>query len=335
MGERITYAYDVLGNLTTKSADTTTSFEYDVAGRLTAATSPSSTLTYAYDVLGQVLAETVNGRTLTHAYDGLGRRVARTTPTGSASNWAYDVADNCTQLTASGPTIRFTHDLTGNELDRRIDETIALHHAFDALGRLTAQSVSTRGGHLVQQRAYTYRLDGALFAIDDHRTGIRRFELDRASRVTAVHAADWTETYAFDPAGNQTQANWPSDHPSHQAAGTRTYEGTRITRAGHIRYEHDELGRVTVRQKRRLSRKPDTWRYTWDAEDRLISTTTPDGTVWHYTYDPLGRRTAKLCMAADGETVAERTDFTRVTKGSDVSGDAEWELEKPKSSCNS
>jgi RHS repeat-associated protein len=37
---------------------------------------------------------------------------------------------------------------------------------------------------------------------------------------------------------------------------------------------------------------------------------TPDGTRWRYTYDPLGRRSAKLRLADDGETVVERVDFT-------------------------
>jgi RHS repeat-associated protein len=77
-----------------------------------------------------------------------------------------------------------------------------------------------------------------------------------------------------------------------------------------VRYEHDALGRITLRQKIRLSRKPDTWRYSWDAEDRLTGVVTPDGTRWRYVYDPLGRRTAKLRLATDGETVVERVDFT-------------------------
>jgi RHS repeat-associated protein len=128
--------------------------------------------------------------------------------------------------------------------------------------------------------------------------------------VTAVHAANWTERYAYDEAGNQTAATWPANHPGQEAVGERAYTGTRIVRAGKVRYEHDELGRVTLRQKTRLSRRPDTWRYEWDAEDRLISVVTPDGTRWRYTYDPLGRRTAKLRLAEDGETVIERVEFT-------------------------
>ncbi|MFF1708776.1 RHS repeat-associated core domain-containing protein [Streptomyces sp. NPDC058268] len=141
-------------------------------------------------------------------------------------------------------------------------------------------------------------------------SGTRRFDLDMAARVTAVHAADWTESYAYDVAGNLTQAEWPRSHAGHEATGARDYSGTGITRAGRIRYEHDALGRLVLRQKTRLSRKPDTWRYSWDAEDRLISVTTPDGTHWRYLYDPLGRRVGKQRLAPDGSAVVEETLFT-------------------------
>ncbi|MEK8142227.1 RHS repeat domain-containing protein [Streptomyces sp. M10(2022)] len=38
--------------------------------------------------------------------------------------------------------------------------------------------------------------------------------------------------------------------------------------------------------------------------------TTPDGAVWRYQYDPLGRRTAKQRLADDGSTILEQTSFT-------------------------
>lgn len=38
--------------------------------------------------------------------------------------------------------------------------------------------------------------------------------------------------------------------------------------------------------------------------------TTSDGTRWRYRYDPLGRRTAKQRLGADGESVAEEVRFT-------------------------
>ncbi|CAM5490582.1 hypothetical protein SANTM175S_10363 [Streptomyces antimycoticus] len=111
--------------------------------------------------------------------------------------------------------------------------------------------------------------------------------------------------------GGQPKARGLAEHATRPGGdGPRTYTGTRITGAGSFRYEHDAAGRLTLRQKTRLSKKPDTWRYTWDAEDRLVSVTTPDGTVWRYRYDPFGRRTTKQRLAADGESVLEQTDFT-------------------------
>ncbi|MER6025621.1 DUF6531 domain-containing protein [Streptomyces sp. NPDC001851] len=312
LGEVTSFERDVLGRITTKDASgALTTYAYDFTDQLAQATGPDGTaLTLLRDRYGRLQSETVNGRTLTYAYDSLGRRTGRTTPTGAVSTWSYDAAGNRTRLTTNGRTIDFAYDEAGRELTRRIAETITLEHTFDPLGRLTTQSVTGAQGRTLQSRAYTYRADGNVIGIDDQLSGTRRFDLDATGRVTAVHAADWTERYAYDEAGNQTEAIWPANHPGAEATGPRTYAGTRITRAGNVRYEHDALGRITLRQKTRLSRKPDTWHYEWDAEDRLTSVVTPDGTRWRYTYDPLGRRTAKLRLAADGETVLERVDFT-------------------------
>ncbi|MET8979204.1 putative T7SS-secreted protein [Streptomyces sp. NPDC004539] len=312
LGETTTFERDHLNRPTRKdSAGQVTTYAYDLTDSLALATGPDGTiLSILRDRFGRVRSETVGDRTVTYTYDDLGRRTGRTTPTGAVTTWSYDAAGRRTDMRASGRDIDFTYDEAGRELARHIGESVTLSHTFDQLGRLTAQSVTDRAGRSVQHRAYTYRADGNLTGIDDQLIGLRRFDLDATGRVTAVHAADWTETYAYDAAGNQTQADWPATHPGHEATGPRAYTGTRITRAGQVRYEHDALGRVTLRQKTRLSRKPDTWRYAWDPEDRLTSVTTPDGTRWRYTYDPLGRRTSKLRLADDGETVVERVDFT-------------------------
>ena len=152
-------------------------------------------------------------------------------------------------------------------------------------------------------RAYTYRPDGHLITVEDSREGTSRLTLDAAARVTRVDARDWTETYTYDEAGNQTAATWPETHAAPEACGPRTYTGTRIRSAGRLGYEHDAAGRVIKRRKKHLSRRPEIWHYEWDAEDRLVRATTPDGTVWHYTYDPLARRVSK-------HSETERVDFT-------------------------
>ncbi|MER7794968.1 putative T7SS-secreted protein [Streptomyces sp. NPDC097640] len=311
LGQRIRYERDAAGRIVGKLADdAVTRYAYDSAGRLRQATGPDVEVVYQRDRLGRVKSEMVNGRVLTHTYDALGRRTRRTTPTGVTTTYTYDAAGNRTTLTAAGHTVAFDHDAAGRETARHVGETLTLTHTWDPLGRLTEQTLTGPAADPLQHRAYTYRADGYVTAIDDQLTGRRTFDLDATGRVTTVRARGWTERYVYDEAGNQSQASWPSAHPAQEATGTRAYTGTRITRAGNIRYEHDDAGRLAVRQKIRLSKKPDTWRYAWDAEDRLTAVTTPDGTLWRYLYDPFGRRTTKQRLALDGETVTEQVDFT-------------------------
>ncbi|WP_424921290.1 putative T7SS-secreted protein [Streptomyces sp. wa1] len=309
LGQTTLFEHNELGQvLHKKTVDSVTTFEYDIFDELAKAASSDTTITRMRDRYGRLKSETVNGRTSTFEYDDLGRRTGRTTPSGAISTWAYDAAGRRTSLTSSGRTLTFEHDAMGQELVRRVGADITLRNTFDVMGRLTDEQVIS-GGRTIQQRGYHYRGDGGLTSINDRLSGVRRFDLDAVGRVTSSHSAHWTERYAYDAAGNQTSASLPKSHPRQEAAGPRSYNGTRVSRAGNVRYEHDAQGRVVLRQKTHLSRKADTWRYQWDAEDRLVSLTTPDGTLWRYQYDALGRRTAKQRLADDSQTVLDEIVF--------------------------
>ncbi|WP_432118401.1 RHS repeat-associated core domain-containing protein [Streptomyces sp. bgisy032] len=310
LGQTIGYQWDGMGRITAKDADgTTTLYTYTANGSLTSAVRPDSRLHVELDAAGRRIRETVDGRTMSFAYDASGNRTLRTTPSGAHSRWEYDAAGRAVRLAAAGHTIDFVHDAADREVARRIDGALTLTRGYDSLDRLITQTSTAPGDHRIAERSYAYRSDGHLVETHDSRTGRRRFDLDARGRVTAVHATGWTERYAYDSAGNQTEAMWPAKHPGHEASGSREYRGTRLRRAGGVHYEYDALGRVVVRRKTRLSRKPDVWRYEWDAEDRVTAVTTPDGCRWRYTYDPLGRRTGKLRLDVDGKTVLERTVF--------------------------
>ncbi|MFF8104387.1 putative T7SS-secreted protein [Streptomyces sp. NPDC016640] len=310
LGGVVSYAYDQLGQAVRKdAAGKVTTYTYDRAGRLLQAVGPDSEVAYAYDRRGRIKTELVDGRAISYAYDALGRRIRRITPTGAVTEYGYDTAGRPARMTVGGHEVAFTHDAAGRELERVFGGALTLTSAWDEAGRLSAQHLTTSDRSL-NRRRYSYRADGHLASLADELSGTRTFGLDAAGRVTAVHAQGWTERYAYDASGNQVEASWPASHPGSEATGARTYAGTAITRAGAVRFEHDALGRITLRQKTRLSRKPDTWHYEWDAENRLTSVITPDGTRWRYRYDPLGRRTAKQRLADDGEKVAEEILFT-------------------------
>ncbi|MFJ7205745.1 putative T7SS-secreted protein [Streptomyces sp. NPDC098789] len=310
LGQTIRYERDELDRVVHKdAAGAVTTFAYDSGDQLEEAVNADATLTRLHDRYGRLKAETVNGRTTAYAYDELGRCTARTTPMGAVSTWTYDAVGSRTALTASGRTIDFEYDAAGQEVTRRIGDAVALLSRYDDGGRLTTQHI-TGAGQTIQRRDYTYRADGNLTGLGDRLEGARFFDLDAAGRVAVVRAENWTERYTYDEAGNQSTASWPSAHPGQDAVGPREYTGTTLARAGRTRYEHDVLGRVALRRTTDLSGKSRTWRFEWNTEDRLRTVTTPDGAVWRYAYDALGRRTSKRRLAPDGMTVLEQVAFT-------------------------
>ncbi|MCA1195768.1 DUF6531 domain-containing protein [Saccharopolyspora sp. 6V] len=312
VGETTTFVRNVLGDvIERRTPGATTTFTYDLAGRLAEAMDGDTQIRFQRDAAGRVLAESVNGRTVHSAYDALGRRVRRMTPSGAESTWEFNTAHQPTALHAGGRTLRFDYDAAGHETTRALGANAVLTQDWDANHQLLAQHITGATGHQVQQRSYRYRADGLLTGVNDTLTGPRTFELDRAGRVTTVQAGGWTERYTYDAAGNVTDAAWPvpAGSPDADAVGDREYSGTLVRRAGSVRYEHDDQGRMILRQRRRLSHKPDTWRYFWDADDRLTGVLTPDGSRWRYRYDPLGRRVAKQRLGP-GDRVLEQVDFT-------------------------
>jgi RHS repeat-associated protein len=304
-GEVTTFVRDAVGNVVEQRGQTVTTFEYDPAGRLTRAVNPDAELTFERDELGRVLAETCNGAAVRSRYDPLGRRVHRSTPSGAVSSWEYEHGAAPVALHTAGQTIRFGYDLAGHEVARRLGDAALLTQTWDPEGRLRSQTVLVGDySSPLQQRSYTYRGDGEPVRVQDLLTGTREYALDPAGRVAEVRGRDWTEQYGYDPSGTLTAASSPVS----DAAGPREHDGTLLRRAGAVRYQHDGQGRVVIRQHARPSAKPATWRYTWDADDRLVAVVTPDGRTWRYRYDPLGRRIAKQLLGTDGG-VAEQVSF--------------------------
>ncbi|MFD3479373.1 RHS repeat-associated core domain-containing protein [Streptomyces sp. NPDC058695] len=323
-GQTVGYEFDANGRLAAKTVgDTRTSFSYDAASRLTAAQSPQCGLEFTYDVAGHLLTQTVDGATLRLAYDLAGRRISRTTPTGALTELGWDPVGNRTALTVDGRhALAFGHDLLGRETERTVDGTLSLTSDWDAGDRLSGQNLTVGPGRRIRARSYTYRADSHLTGVHEAVTGRgTTYTLDPIGRPLDAAGPAGPENYAYDASGNQVTAHWPDRAADPGARGERDYTGTRVTRAGHTHYRYDDAGRLLERVKKRLSRKPDVWRYSWDAEDRLTSCTTPDGATWHYRYDPLGRRTAKYRLDNAGSVLDETLftwDGTRLTEQVDT-----------------
>uniref|UniRef100_A0AAU2W367 DUF6531 domain-containing protein n=1 Tax=Streptomyces sp. NBC_00008 TaxID=2903610 RepID=A0AAU2W367_9ACTN len=309
-GETLHLTRDALGRVIEQRTDEgdTTTYTYGPTGHLIHTANADAEVAIERDALGRTLTETVNGRTTAYTHDVLGRVIQRTTPSGLDSHWTFDPAGRPTRLGADAGSLTFTYDAAGRETERRLGDSVSFTQHWDAAHRLTEQTLSGRANEadrLLQHRTYAYREDGYLTEIRELTSGTRRFDLNGTGRVTGVRAHGWTETYAYDVAGNLTHAT----APAHESAGDREFTGTLIRSAGRTSYEHDAQGRLIRKARKLLNGQRLLWTYAWNAEDRLTEAVTPEGDRWRYAYDPLGRRISKHRLAEDG-TVADRTDFT-------------------------
>jgi RHS repeat-associated protein len=148
----------------------------------------------------------------------------------------------------------------------RHDGAAQLGQTFGSNGELATQTVTT-GSVPVQRRSFGYQADGTLAALRDDVTGSTDLTRDAAGRVVGVTSAQGREEYRYDNTGTLL--------PPADVAVTEDGYGRRVTQ-----------GAV---------------RFTWSG-DRLTAAATPDGTVWRYHYDPLGRRIGKTRQGADGST---------------------------------
>ncbi|PNG18613.1 RHS repeat-associated core domain-containing protein, partial [Streptomyces cahuitamycinicus] len=308
-GETISFGRDALGRTTSVQHDgQTTVLRYDSVGHLVEQTGPAVRVERTHDAAGRLLAESSNGRTTTYRYDALGRRVERRTPSGIVSTWSYDAAGRPDALETAGYRMNFQFDAVGREVSRELPHEVILDQSWDDANRLIRQSLSRHpegAADLLQHRTYAYRADGHLAELQELTTGTRRFDLDPGGRVTAVHARDWTETYAYDSVGNLSAASTPATGDDVH----REFTGTLIRRCGRTRYERDGEGRIVRSVRRLLNGQRRIRTYTWNSQSQLVGTVTPDGARWRYVYDPAGRRVAKQRLAAD-DAIAEETSFT-------------------------
>ncbi|WP_144711368.1 DUF6531 domain-containing protein [Curtobacterium pusillum] len=104
---RVEYGYDDAGQLV-RAGDST--WEYDVAGRLVSETVAGVTTGYEYDVAGQLTASVRDGQRTEYVHDGLGRRVRRTEPDGSTTEYAWSALGYLAGV--------FTRDATYGETGR-------------------------------------------------------------------------------------------------------------------------------------------------------------------------------------------------------------------------
>jgi len=207
-----------------------------------------------------------------------------TDPLGYLTTLAYDLLGNVTKITpVSGSSTSFAYD-TEEHLTRVTLDATGAHtdHVYDEVGLVTS-----RTDPLGRAESFTYEPGGAL----------RRWT-DRRGKVTR---------YCYDGAGGLSFIGYGYTGGGEPGCGSAFTSSTTFTLDGAGR-----IGTVTDPAAGTITR-------TYDDLDRLLSETTPQGTLTH-TYDDANRRQT---MTVTGQPVVSYDYFTndqlkKITRGTNT-----------------
>jgi len=230
-GQTTSFEYDLAGRLltVTPTAPTPTiGYTYDKTSRRLTMTDGSGTTSYGYDPDGRVTSVEHGGRTSTYTYDDAGRPGTLAYPAGAGTvSYGYDTAGRLQTIndwSNRATTYHYDDASRATSVDRPggLSTTVT----YDELNRpLTA--TSTRVATTILAQGWTYDENGNIATATDD-TGQATFGYDNLDRlVSAAYPAGQNYGYTYDSVGNLTQAVAPSGTTNF------TYDlGDRITSAG-------------------------------------------------------------------------------------------------------
>jgi RHS repeat-associated protein len=309
-GQSMTYGYDADGDLAsyTDRAGNTTQFAYAGNHYLQSIQDPlgRQPIRNDYDASGRLLSNTdATGHTVSYSHNLAANQEQVTDRLGHITLYTYNDRGDITQKTdATGAVWKYTFDVFGNKLS----ETDPLGHTAsttydgqnapltqtDALGNVTTNTYNSFRQLLtttdplgkVTKNVYDGPLTGTgdLSSTTDPTGAVTTYTycgpnprgfcpLSKGQPVTRTDPLGNVTRYAYDAAGNTTSMT--------DALGNVTT------------YSYDANGKKTgetIKQTINGAQQTLTTSYQYDAAERLLKTTYPDGTSTSSTYSPISQR---------------------------------------------
>ncbi len=273
-GTEVRIEYDAAGRIAAvvDARGNRRSNEYDALGQLVASTGPDGRVQrYTYDANGnQLTADEGDGKVERREYDALDRLVARTLPGGESQTVTWSASGAKTSQAGSGQSFTFAHD----KLDRLVEarrtvagEELVTRYAYDSVGNRTA--IQDAAGHETQ------------------------WEYDAGRRFTSRTLPDGkVERFSYDAVGNRT------GHVSFNGLETKTVydkmdRPVLVLRGDGSRIEYSytasgALAATVVSGTTANGMVPGKTEYSYDARNRLVRKSNPDGSFIGYAYDENG-----------------------------------------------
>ncbi|MGC4894196.1 LamG-like jellyroll fold domain-containing protein [Micromonospora sp. DT31] len=285
-GVKISNGYDDAGRLTSQTgsgAEAATAgrtFDYDDAGRITGLSTPGGTDTVAYDDRGLPTSVSGPNQSSSYTYNKDGRMASRVDAAGTTS-YTYDNAGRFRTAANSTTGVNLTvgYNTLSQPASISYNSGNTRSFGYDSLHRLKTDTLKNAAG-TVTLGSITYGYDNNNNETSKVTTGFagsasNTYTYDLADRLSTWNNGTTTIGYAYDGAGNRTQAG----------AKTFTYDERNqlTTQSGGISYAYTARGTL-----RRTTSGAGTLNTTADAFNQVASQQAAGGTRT-YSYDALGR----------------------------------------------
>jgi RHS repeat-associated protein len=324
--QTISYTYDALNRLTKKTypGSATVTYTYDYDSHLTQVADATGTYGFTYDNMGRLTGTStqyafLSGSNFTNSYtyDAASNRAGYTAPDSSTISYVYDTLNRLTALTSSwAGYFGFNYDSLSRRTQLTRPNGVNTSYTYDSLSRLLSVLHQAPGG-TIDGATYTVDAAGNRMSKADELAGVTSsYTYDAIYQLTQVtQAANTTESYSYDAAGNRTASLGVSPYTVNSS--------NELTAIPGVTYTYDRNGNTLTKVVSGA-----TTTYAWDYENRLTSVTLPNsgGTVT-FKYDPFGRRIEKISptttsvFAYDGDNLVETVNASGAEVASYAQGD--------------
>lgn len=327
-----------------------TTYRYDAAGRLTLVQNPDATTEYSYSPGGKILSETINGETVSRTYDTGGQPSASQGLLAEIKELWHEGRLRKLTVGQSG-SLALYYDMHGRETLRVNGRGFSLAQGYTPQGLLNCQQLGDDSACHTDRMSRSYHYDCLyrLSGIKEGESRETRYCQDGCGRIISEHHREGSSLtvrhFSYDHTDSLTHSRiqtpdisgaeypWPPEQGGQQDRLSNEKpelhlqydDGGRVIRRESpgeflvTEYGYDANGRLTSRREiwhpPYAGRETRITRFSWNAQDRLASVITADGTCWQYKYDPFGRRISKTRIAARQrerrEMIPCKEDFPR------------------------
>ncbi|MBP9091525.1 RHS repeat-associated core domain-containing protein [bacterium] len=310
----VTNTYDTLGRVKEQADYQSNVWQYFFAGSRTEEVNPNAKSGILYiNSLGKVAkAISLVGKISTSVFDGRGRTVKSTAPEGNSVEFVYDSKNRVTQTTAKAKpasgladiVTSATYDATWNKVKTTTDN----------MGRVTTMNYDVANGNLLSVVSpsvtglgsstvtMTYNARGQVLTVTGPDGIVTKNTFDAATEKLLSSVGDFgvgrlnlTANFGHDSVGNVTSVQDPRGFTSTSIFDVlrRVTQATTTAPFSFVtKFTFDDNGNTT-KVERQTNDPTDPWQTSqasYTADNKVLTTTSPQGSVTSIAYDNLQRR---------------------------------------------